>query len=259
MRAETGAGPGFTDLEDQNHDGGRSVNRYGRTSDLKFFPAVSKMLAFFTMTLGGTIFLHQGQEIGTRNLTEDVALSDYMDMATHSEWDSVKFSRMEEQRKTQEDVDMSNVMREVLLKARDHGRIPIAWDDSKGAGFTTGKPWMTLGTTYKEVNVKEQEDEKDSVLSTWRDMIAFRKAHPEELVYGKFELVDAEHEQVFAYWRTATDGERMLIALNWSPEKVEWKIPAGLDHSTMKSIGILREQKDEVSMGPYACIAWLVQ
>ena len=188
------------------------------------------------MTLGGTIFLHQGQEIGARNLTEDVPLSDYMDMATHSEWNSVKSSRIEEQLNTQKDINMSDVMREVLLKARDHGRVPFAWDSSEGAGFTDGKPWMTLGTTYQAVNVRKQEEDQDSVLNTWRDMISFRKEHPEELVYGEFELVDVEHEQVLAYWRTAKDGEKLLIALNWSPKSVGWKISAGLDRRTIKSV-----------------------
>jgi hypothetical protein len=58
------------------------VNRYGRTSSPEHFPAVSKLLAFYMRTVGGTIFLHQGQEIGVQNLTEDVCLHEYKDLDT---------------------------------------------------------------------------------------------------------------------------------------------------------------------------------
>lgn len=232
------------------------MNRYGRTSDPKYFPAVSKMLAFFVMTLGGTIFLHQGQEIGSRNLTEDVPLSEYKDMATHSEWENIRSSRVRKVDGREEEVDMSDVMREVLLKARDHGRVPIAWDNSEGAGFTTGKPWMSLGSTYKENNAKEQEEDEGSVLNTWRKMIAFRKKHTEILVYGTFQLVDPDHEQVFAYTQTAKDGKKILLAMNWSPEKVLWKVPTGVEKEKIMSIGVSQEKGEELEMDPYTYIAW---
>jgi glycosidase len=155
------------------------------------------------------------------------------------------------------DVDMSDVKREVLLKARDHSRVPMAWDGSKGAGFTTGESWMTLGTTYKNVNVADQEKSEQSVLNTWRTMIALRKQYQQELVYGSFELVDEEHEQIFAYSRTARNGSRILIALNWSDQAVTWQTPESYsDGKVLNAVGGVDFSGGKVHLFPYACVAW---
>ena len=212
------------------------------------------------MTLGGTIFLHQGQEIGAQNLTEDIPLHHYQDLATHRDINQTKASR-EATAGPGRDVDMSDVMRQVLLKARDHARVPMAWDGSKGgAGFTTGTPWMTLNSDYRDNNVAAQETEPDSVLKTWREMITFRKRYPQELVYGKFELVDAHHEQVFAYCRTTVDSDsRFLIALNWCHEHVKWTMPPPVAESrrkVLKAVGLIREEGTLIEMDPYACMCW---
>lgn len=231
------------------------MNRYGRTSSPEYFPAVSKLLAFYMMTVGGTIFLHQGQEIGVQNLTEDVCLHEYKDLLTHSDIGNHRAHRIAAQGKI--DIDLSDVKREVLLKARDHSRVPMAWDNSDGAGFTTGKPWMTLGTTYKNINVADQEKSEHSVLNTWREMIAFRKDYPDELVYGAFELVDQGHEQVFAYKRTSKCGSSILIALNWSDRALSWQAP-GVDSHTkvIKTVGGVEHSGGKVHLFPYACVAW---
>ena len=231
------------------------MNRYCRTSSSEYFPAVSELLAFYMMTVGGTVFLHQGQEIGAQNLTEDICLHEYKDMLTHSDINNHRMHRMAAQGRL--DVDMSDVKREVLLKARDHSRVPMAWDGSTGAGFTTGKPWMTLGTTYKNVNVADQEKSEDSVLNTWRAMIAFRKQYTRELVYGSFELVDEGHEQIFAYSRTASNGSRILIAMNWSDQAVTWQTPESYGRGdVLKTVGSVAFSGGKVHLFPYACVAW---
>jgi oligo-1,6-glucosidase len=207
------------------------------------------------MTVGGTIFLHQGQEIGAQNLTDDVCLHEYKDMLTHSDINNHRVHRMSVQGRV--DVDMSDVKREVLLKARDHSRVPIAWDGSEGAGFTIGKPWMTLGTTDKNINVADQEKSEHSVLNTWRTMIAFRKLYREELVYGSFELVDEGHEQIFAYTRMAKGGSRILVALNWSDHAVSWQTPTSYGcGKVLETVGGVEFSGGKVHLFPYACVAW---
>ena len=231
------------------------MNRYGLTSSPEHFPAVSKLLAFYMMTVGGTTFLYQGQEIGSQNLTDEVCLNEYKDKCTHDDINNHKIHRQAGQGKM--DVDMSDVKREVLLKARDHARVPMAWDSSEGAGFTTGKPWMTVGTTYKKINVSDQEKSSDSVLNTWRGMVAFRKQNSDELVYGSFELVDEEHQQIFAYTRTAKSGGRILLALNWSDRAVTWQTPSTYGSGkVIKTIGGVEFSGGKVHLFPYSCVAW---
>ena len=40
------------------------------------------MLAMLETTLGGTLFMHQGQEIGMANLSEDIPIDQYVDIET---------------------------------------------------------------------------------------------------------------------------------------------------------------------------------
>lgn len=75
--------------------------------------------------------------------------------------------------------DLSDVIDGIQRKARDHARNPMQWDDSPHAGFTQGdsEPWMRVHDDYTEWNVAAQKDDPKSVLSFWKQMLAFRKKH----------------------------------------------------------------------------------
>jgi oligo-1,6-glucosidase len=53
----------------------------------------------------------------------------------------------------------------------------MQWDDTPHAGFTKAeaKPWMKVHDDHTEWNVASQKDSPESVLSFWKDMLAFRK------------------------------------------------------------------------------------
>ena len=72
---------------------------------------------------------------------------------------------------------MSDIMAGIRLKARDHARSPVQWDDSEHADFTSGKPWMRVNDDYKEWNNKAQRSDPGSVWHFWKKALAFRKAH----------------------------------------------------------------------------------
>jgi oligo-1,6-glucosidase len=85
----------------------------------------------------------------------------------------------ERQKETgQTNPDMSDIMAGIRLKARDHARSPVQWDDTEHAGFTSGKPWMRVNDDYKEWNDKAQRSDRGSVWNFWKRALAFRKAHP---------------------------------------------------------------------------------
>lgn len=44
---------------------------------------------------------------------------------------------------------MSDVMQELTVKARDHGRLPVHWSVKKNAGFSAGKLWMKVNDDFK--------------------------------------------------------------------------------------------------------------
>jgi oligo-1,6-glucosidase len=90
----------------------------------------------------------------------------------------------------------------------------MQWNDTAAAGFSEGKPWLAVNENYNELNVEEQETRPDSVLNYFRRMIQLRKQCL-TLVYGAFELVDENNNQIFAYTREL-DNQKLMVVLNFS-------------------------------------------
>jgi oligo-1,6-glucosidase len=90
----------------------------------------------------------------------------------------------------------------------------MQWSDEAGVGFTNGEPWLKCNDDATEINVATQAEEPSSVLNQYRRLIDLR--HEEDvLVYGDYELLVPDDEQLYAYTRTLDD-ERVLVVLNWS-------------------------------------------
>ncbi|KAF2724478.1 glycoside hydrolase family 13 protein [Polychaeton citri CBS 116435] len=212
----------------ESHDAARSVSRFGdRTAENRW--RVAKMLAMMETTLSGTLFMHQGQEIGIANLADDIPIEEYGDIETINFFNALKEKRQAEAGAAV--VDMSDVVEQVRLKARDHGRMPIPWDaSSKNNGFSDADDlWARMNSDSAACNVAQQDKSPESVLNFWRKMLAFRREHAEALVFGDFVPVDVSESDVFAYRRVPIEEEQakeMLILLNMSnKEGVEFHVP----------------------------------
>jgi glycosidase len=88
--------------------------------------------------------------------------------------------------------------------SRDNGRTPMQWDISTQAGFTEGTPWLKVNQNFEKINVANQEQEESSILNYFRKMIGIRKSNP-VLIYGRYDLLVPDHEQLYAYTRTLED------------------------------------------------------
>lgn len=211
---------GWNTVYMDNHDSGRSLSRYA--SDLPAYrKEAAKMLAVYLTTLSGTLFLLQGQEIGMANAPESWTIDDFIDVEGGNYYRSVLEKRGP-------GADMSDVMREMRLKARDNGRLPMQWTAEKHGGFTRGgKPWMRVNDDFSEWNVQNQEEDEDSVLAFWKEALALRQQWKDVFVYGRFSVLDdyAESEDVFAYKMTSYDGAEALVLLNFSDK--EQKVSLG--------------------------------
>ena len=108
--------------------------------------------------------------------------------------------------------------------ARDHARVPMQWDESKHGGFTTGKPWMRANDDYALCNAKQQSGDKSSVLGFWKQMLALRRAHSDLFVYGNFDLVGAEDENLFAFTKQ-WHGSKAFVVCNFSKMEQQFEIP----------------------------------
>lgn len=107
------------------------------------------------------------------NLGKEYGPEAYIDVEGKNEYNAVLKAR------GGDESQMQDVMRELQLKSRDHGRLPMQWDGSTHAGFTSAdaKPWMTVNNDYVEWNVSSQVNDASSVMSFWKDMLALRKRY----------------------------------------------------------------------------------
>jgi oligo-1,6-glucosidase len=194
-----------------NHDQARLVSRFGNDSP-EFREVSSKMLSTFLMTMRGTPYYYNGDELGMTNagFTE---IGQYRDKATLNEYEYQK----------NHNADMAAYIKEIAFTARDNGRTPFQWNASANAGFTTGTPWIAVNSNYKTINAAAQEKDPNSCLNYFRKLVRLRKDNL-ELVYGKYTLLDENNPAVYAYTREL-NGQKLLIILNFTAKNASVDTP----------------------------------
>ncbi len=190
---------GWTGNYLSNHDQNRQVSRFGE--DKRYRVESAKALALLNLTLRGTSFLYQGEEIGMTDCTlEEEEWQDYEAINAYKVLQSM--------------MHLPKFLARTIVKkvTRDNSRTPMQWDASKHGGFTQGQPWMKVNPNYKEINVANEEADTHSILSFYKELIAFRKEHP-VLTWGSFRPLLEEHPQLIAYRRQG-EKESYLILVN---------------------------------------------
>ena len=107
---------------------------------------------------------------------------------------------------------------EIGMTGRDrHERIrtPMQWDDTKNAGFTTGKPWEELQDNFKRINVKSEELQKSSLLNYYKKLIRIMNKYCKLLDEGARRLLTADNEKIYAY-AYVSDTENLLFIHNFN-------------------------------------------
>ncbi len=191
-----------------NHDQPRMTSRWG--NDAPEFRAVSsKLLTTFLFSMRGTPYYYNGDEIGMINAKFN-RIEDYRDIETLAEYEKVKLAggNLEEFIENQK-----------TGGARDNGRTPFQWNNSKNGGFTTGTPWLKVNDNHVTLNAEKQEKDPNSVLNYFRKMAKLRKTNP-ILIYGKYTLLDENNPDVYSYTREL-DGKKVLVLLNFSAKNAK--------------------------------------
>ena len=188
-----------------NHDQPRSVSRFGNDS--------AKMLATCIHMMQGTPYVYQGEELGMTNIYFD-KLEDYRDIESINYFKEFTESGL---------MTPEHMMKCLMLRSRDNARTPMQWDDSKQAGFTEGEPWIKVNPNYKKINAAQQLEDPDSVFHYYQKLIRLRK-EKDIIVYGEFEPLYREDEQIFAYTRKQ-DQEKLLTVCNFSDKNAEVEVP----------------------------------
>lgn len=204
-------GIGWNSLYWNNHDQPRIVSRFG--DDKEYRVESAKMLATCLHMLQGTPYIYQGEEIGMTNICFD-SIEDYRDIET------LNFYR---EKVIEGNEDPEQVMESIYAKSRDNARTPFQWSDKPQAGFTTGKPWIKVNQNYNEINANQAIEDPNSIFHYYRKLIQLRKQYP-IIIYGDYQLLLPEHEQIFAYLRTYK-GQKLLVITNFSKENIPFKFP----------------------------------
>ncbi|SCU96759.1 LAMI_0F07646g1_1 [Lachancea mirantina] len=206
----------------ENHDQPRSVTRFG--SDSAQYRTVSaKLLALMEISLTGTLYIYQGQELGQPNF-RDWPIEYYEDVDALNHYQEVIDLH------GANSVQMQKLLAGLALLSRDHSRTPFPWTrEEPHAGFTTkeAKPWLRLNDSFREgINAEDELADPDSVLHFWRTALQWRKEHKDILVYGyDFAFHDLDHEKLMCFTKKSKD-KVMYGVLNFSDDNVEYSVPS---------------------------------
>ncbi|WP_367370770.1 glycoside hydrolase family 13 protein [Leuconostoc carnosum] len=194
-------GKAWNSLYWNNHDRPRVVSRFGNDSD-EYREKSAKMLAVTLHFMQGTPYIYQGEEIGMTNIALS-SIDHYQDIDTrHAYQDLV----VDQKRVTPE-----RMMQFIHHSSRDNARTPMQWDNTVNAGFTTGQPWLTVNPNYRHINVNQSLEDEHSIFHFYKKIIALRQQLP-IITTGRYEVLDLEDNDVYAYKRV--DGESQLLIIS---------------------------------------------
>ena len=229
-----------------NHDQPRPVSRFGNDSP-EFRKVSAKMLGTMNHTLQGTPYVYQGEELGMTNVPF-TDISEFNDLETLNFWDEQVIHGT---------MDKEEAMKAFRFKGRDNARTPMQWDATENAGFTTGKPWLKVNPNYKTINAEESLKDPDSVFHYYQKLIKLRHQH-DIIVYGTYDEFFPEDKNLYVYTRTLGK-QKLFVALNFTKDIQQTRIPEGLDLSGAKLLISNYENTDKVpaQLRPYEAIVYL--
>ena len=223
-----------------NHDQPRMVSKFGNDS-AEFSAICSKMLTTFVLTMRGTAYYFQGDELGMTNIRFN-SISEYNDIDTINKYEFIKSLNG----------DLQGFLEEQKQVARDNSRTPMQWNTKTNAGFSEGTPWLKVNPNYATINAEIQEKNPDSTLHYFRALLQLRKKEL-TLVYGTYTLLDEENEKVFAYTREL-ENQKLLVLLNFCASTTTYSLPFRLNDAAILLSNYPNKEIDNSSLRPYEAI-----
>ena len=185
----------------ENHDQPRSVNH--------FFPAgtdtkkAAKLLGAILLTLRGTPFIYQGEELGMTNRNwKDI--TEINDVQTRGQYDLA----------LKEGYSPDEAMEFIRLFTRDNARTPMQWRSVENAGFTSGRSWLPVNENYPDINAEDEDTDGVSVLNWYRKLLALRKSS-DVLLMGGYREILSESEEMYGFVREY-GGREVVVLANFS-------------------------------------------
>jgi alpha-glucosidase len=187
-----------------NHDCSRLLTRYGNGVDNE---SIARLHLTMLLTLPGTPFLYNGEEIGMSDwiITDPAKLRDTM-----ATW---YYDRLV----NDHNVDTAQAAQRAGKMSRDKNRTPFQWSNTVNAGFCPEgvTPWLPVNPDFSSgVNVADQESDPTSMLNYYRQLLRVRKSTP-ALISGEYQSVHEEDEFCLLFMRRLPD-QTVLVVMNFS-------------------------------------------
>ena len=228
-----------------NHDQPRIVSRLGDDSD-EFREVSAKCIATCLHMMQGTPYVYQGEELGMTN-TVFKSVDDFRDLESINAYRELIESGL---------YAKEDMFPKIAHKSRDNARTPMQWDASENAGFTTGTPWIDLNPNYKKINVADQLKREDSVFHYYQKLIKLRKEY-EIIVYGKYELLLPDDENIYAYVRTLGN-QKLLVVCNFSKSEQKFDFQ-GYENAEVLISNYNRDAGEDGILKPYEATVLLLE
>ena len=242
---------GWNSLYWSNHDQPRAISRFGNDSP-EYRVISGKMLATCLHMLKGTPYIYQGEEIGMTNVKFN-SIEEYRDIETlnaHRDFTGANLLTAEE------------IMQGIHERGRDNSRTPVQWSAEAHAGFTTGQPWISVNPNFIDINAEAAVRDQDSIYHYYKKLIRLRKENL-NILYGKYDLLLEENEQIYAYTRTLGD-EKILVICNFTADRPLFQLPEHIQ-SVVKELLIanyevgLEEDISSFTLKPYEARVYTLQ
>lgn len=232
-----------------NHDQPRIVSRFG--DDKKYHNESSKMLATTIHMLRGTPYIYQGEEFGMTNPYFD-SIDLYRDVESLNFYNILKREGKKEE----------EIIKILQSKSRDNSRTPVQWNNEKNAGFTEGRPWISVSKNYREINAENALRDENSIFYHYKKLIELRKEY-DVIAYGDFKLILENHSNIFAYMRSYNN-EKLLVVNNFYGNKTYFSLPKEIKLEG-KSVILISNYKDtennikELTLRPYESVVFYMK
>lgn len=201
-----------------NHDRSRLYTQFG---DGKHDANLARLNAALVLTLKGTPFLYNGEEIGMTDfiITDPARLRDTMATWYYNSLVT----------------DLNVPAEEAALRAgemtRDKNRTPMHWSNNPNAGFSPAdvQTWLPVNPNYaRGINVRDQEHNPASLWNYYKLLLNVRR-HAPALIEGEYIPLHKTSKDYFAFLRQAP-GQTVLVVLNYTEKSLT------LDFSRLKDL-----------------------
>ena len=127
----------------------------------------------------------------------------------------------------------------------------------KNAGFSEAKPWFYVNENYKDINVRQQENDENSVLNFYRKAIKLRK----ELScvrHGNYTEYNKSSSKLYVYTRE-DEKQKLLVICSYAKTAVKFKAPKNFDLLKAKLVLHNYESVQEDVLQPYETRVYLYE